>query len=284
MRRWSLVASLGTVAVAVMAATAAPAPAAGRKLSGAPAKKGVLPALAVAVPRPVRLVCIDAGHGGEVEGAVGWSGLREKEVALDVALRTGKALEALGYAVMYTRLSDVDVPLAERPLVANRAGADLFVSIHANAEPSKKASGFETYHLSTEASDKTARRLALRENAALAAIGAPMLDTGALGLILADLAVTEARADSAHLATSVQFQLAEVLDTENRGVKQAPLAVLAAAVMPAVLVEVGFVTSKSEAKLLARPAYRDSIARAIARGVARHDELTARRLDGAPGE
>jgi len=258
----------------VVAAVAAPAP---------PAKKAAVEPLAtVALPRAVRLVCIDAGHGGDVEGAIGWDGIREKDVALDVALRTGRALEAAGYAVVYTRDSDVDVPLKDRPLIANRAGADLFVSIHANAEAAHKASGFETFHLSSEASDRSAMKLASRENAFAAAAGSPFFGGGALGMILADLAISEARADSAHLATSVQFQLAEVLDTDNRGVKQAPLAVLAGAVMPAVLVEVGFITSKTEGKLLAKATYRDGIARAIARGVARHDELTARRLTGAP--
>ncbi|HEV8321721.1 MAG TPA: N-acetylmuramoyl-L-alanine amidase, partial [Myxococcota bacterium] len=245
--------------------------------AAAPVEKGSAPAA-----RAVRLVCIDAGHGGAVEGATGWAGLKEKDVALDVALRTGRALEAAGYAVVYTRDADVDVDLYERPVIANRAGADLFVSIHANAEAGHTAAGFETFYLSSDASDKTARKLAARENAAAAAAaGAPGLASGALGLILADLAVAEARADSAHLATAVQFQLADVLDTDNRGVKQAPLAVLAGATMAAVLVEVGFITSKTEGRLLALPKYRDTIAAAIARGVVRYDEMTSPRLEGA---
>ena len=263
--------SHATKAVAKVAAAASAA---------APADKESAPA---AGPRAVRLVCIDAGHGGAVEGATGWAGLKEKDVALDVALRTGRALEAAGYAVVYTRDADVDVDLYERPVIANRAGADLFVSIHANAEAGHTAAGFETFYLSSDAGDKTARKLAARENAAAAAAaGAPGLASGALGLILADLAVAEARADSAHLATAVQFQLADVLDTDNRGVKQAPLAVLAGATMAAVLVEVGFITSKTEGRLLALPKYRDAIAAAIARGVARYDEMTSPRLEGAP--
>ena len=223
------------------------------------------PAAAVGVGR-LRTIVVDAGHGGHDPGAVGRRGLREKSVTLDIAKRLRDLLTRDGFRVVMTRSDDRFIPLYGRPAVANRAGADLFISIHANASRSRKADGFEAYYLS-EATDDHARALEASENAQLPGdLGSSVSsDTQA---ILWDLLYTEHRAESLELAGAIcRGMSAHTTHSKNRGIKSARFAVLKGARMPAVLVEVGFITHVEEEAQLRRADYRQRVAEGIRRGI-----------------
>jgi N-acetylmuramoyl-L-alanine amidase len=236
-------------------------------------------------PRPVppetsdaiRTIVIDPGHGGEEVGARGPGGTLEKDVALSIARRVRDQLvNALGVQVFLTRDRDVEVDLDDRTAIANNYKADLFVSIHANAVRARGAQGSEVYFLSYQASDEEARRMALMEGMAEPlASAAPGSD---LALILWDMAQAEYLEESSALATRIQDELASVTGSRIRGVKQAPFRVLVGATMPAVLVEVAFISNPKEEKLLASPAYQNKIARALMLGIAQFNRDRARRL------
>ena len=222
-------------------------------------------------PEPAFVVVLDPGHGGEKEGAVGPGGVREKEVALQIARRVAAQLRRQGGRVVLTRTGDVAVPLARRAALANAVRADLFVSIHLNAMPGPArvhARGVETYFLSADASDASATAVAARENADRLAGEAEIDRNDPVSGILQDLADTDALAESSRLAYAVHERLVRRLGAEDRGVKQAPFYVLAGARMPAVLLEVGFVSHAAESRRLAAPAYQEQVAQAIADGVA----------------
>jgi N-acetylmuramoyl-L-alanine amidase len=213
---------------------------------------------------------IDPGHGGHDAGAVGPSGLQEKELALDVARRVvGLLQEELGVRVVLTRARDQFVGLRERTALANRERADLFVSIHVNATPDGAATGTETYFLSNEATDGAARRAAEYENRLIAAdMGARGGSPDVLRSILWDLAQSDFQQESSRVAETLQNNLDRALRRPSRGVKQAPFYVLGGAAMPAVLVEIGFISNPAEEQRLRDDGYRDRIARALAAGIA----------------
>lgn len=221
-------------------------------------------------------VIIDAGHGGEDHGAVGPGGLREKDLVLGIAQRLAARLREQGLRVLLTREDDRAVGLAERAERANASGADLFLSLHANAAPSRSVRGVETYFASLEASDALAQGVALRENAAFGGVGAapPGLDDG-LAALLGDLVSAEQLEDSDLFARLAHERLSALDGGTSRGVKQAPFAVLLHVQMPAALIEVGFVTNREEERALASDARRDAIAFALADAVRelarRHD-------------
>jgi N-acetylmuramoyl-L-alanine amidase len=219
-------------------------------------------------PRLLRSVVIDPGHGGSESGAVGSTGLEEKDVVLDVGRRLARMLrEQAGLEVYLTREGDQLLPLASRTALANHQQADLFISLHANASTSPGARGSETYFLSAEATDDEARNLAALENrVAGEGRGAGELDDG-LEMILWDLAQTEYLLESSRLAERIQEELNRLLDTPNRGIKQAPFRVLEGATMPAVLVEVAFITNPEEELLLLKEPFRERIATALYRSV-----------------
>lgn len=219
-------------------------------------------------PRLLRSVVIDPGHGGTESGAVGSTGLEEKDVVLDVARRLARMLrEQAGLEVYLTREGDQVLSLASRTALANHQQADLFISLHANASTSPGARGSETYFLSAEATDDEARNLAALENrAAGEERGAATRDDG-LEMILWDLAQTEFLLESSRLAERIQEELNRLLDTPNRGIKQAPFRVLEGATMPAVLVEVAFITNPEEELLLLQESFRERIATALYRSV-----------------
>jgi len=212
-------------------------------------------------------VVLDAGHGGDDQGARA-NGLVEKELVLDVARRLRQRLEHAGLRVVMTRDSDVYVPLERRTAIANDAGADLFISIHANAAPVRAAEGIETFFLSLEASDEAASQVAQRENAAFRDLVMPAA-TGddPLLSILGDLAATEQMQESDEFARLAQREVSGVDRGPSRGVKQAPFVVLMGLQMPASLVEIGFVTNQKEARALASDAQRDRVADALTRAV-----------------
>jgi N-acetylmuramoyl-L-alanine amidase len=255
------------------------------ELSGPPLAPGERPVFPTPPPRParaaeepaVRTVVIDPGHGGENPGARGGGGTLEKDVALSIARKLrAELVNARGLQVFLTRDRDLDVGLDERTAIANNYKADIFVSIHANASRARGAKGSEVYFLSYQASDDESRWVAQAEGAAEPVAGAaPGSD---LALILWDMAQAEHLEESSALASRIQEELAVVTGSEGRGVKQAPFRVLVGAAMPAVLVEVAFISNTEEERLLASDAYQAKIAASLARGIERfRNERSARR-------
>jgi N-acetylmuramoyl-L-alanine amidase len=216
----------------------------------------------------VSRIVIDAGHGGHDPGAQA-RGIVESELVLDVALRVEKLLQKVpGVEVVLTRRTDEFVALQERTAIANREGADLFLSIHANASPSVSAHGIETYFLNF-ATNLSAAAVAARENAAS---GQAM---NALPDIVKAIALNNKLDESRDFAGQVQHAMFEHLKGPNKlikdlGVKQAPFVVLIGASMPSVLAEISFVTNPQEAKLLKSSAYRQRIAEALFDGIKKY--------------
>ena len=229
-------------------------------------------------------IVLDAGHGGDDDGARGAHGVVEKDLVLDVARRLRDRLQEAGLQVVLTRDRDVYVPLEQRTTIANRARGDLFISIHANAASERAARGIETFFLSLEASDDDARQLAARENAAFRDLTVPVVaGDDPLVAILGDLAAAELLHESDEFARLAQREVAALNGAPSRGVKQAPFVVLMGLEMPAVLVEIGFVTNPSEAQELATEAQRDRIAQALARATLEfRQRYDARRGIAAP--
>jgi len=212
-------------------------------------------------PRPV---VIDPGHGGDDIGAQSPTGLGEKEVTLAVARRLARTLESRGRAVRLTRDGDQSRALTDRTALANRLDATVFVSLHANASTVASVAGAETYYMSLDgASDEAAAATAALENRA----GTSADDRSPLDLILWDLAQAEVLNESSRLALAVQGRLNARLGLRDRGVKQAPFVVLTGASMPAILVEVGFLSNPSEADRLTQPERQQQLAEAVAAGI-----------------
>jgi len=243
-----------------------------------PPQAAVRPSAPVPTPPPppapaagARTIVIDPGHGGEEVGAQGPGGTLEKEVTLAIARKLRTQLTNLGLQVFLTRDKDEDIPLDERTAIANNYKADLFLSIHANASRSQGAFGSEVYFLSYQASDEESRRMAVSEGASFAP--SPPVSAGSdLALILWDMAQAEHLEESSALASRIQEELAVVTGSEGRGVKQAPFRVLVGAAMPAVLVEVAFISNPDEEKLLASEPYQNKVAGALTRGISRYEE------------
>lgn len=228
------------------------------------------PAATARPRREIRKIVLDPGHGGEEEGAVGPSGLDEKTVTLALCKRVQAILEKQpGVDVILTRDTDVDLGLWERPALANRAGAHLFVSVHANGSRASVANGVETFFLSLDDNpDEEARRIAAIENEVVSAQAAPPEVRDDVNNILWAIAQEAFLVESQSLAEIVQRELNRTLQVPDRGIKQAPFVVLRNATMPAVLIEVGFISNPAIEKKLADPAYLDVVAGAIATGIA----------------
>jgi len=214
-------------------------------------------------------VVIDAGHGGHDPGAVGRRGLKEKDVTLDIALRLKKLLEKdPRYEVVLTRGKDVFIDLGRRAEIANSRKADMFVSIHANANRKRDARGIETYLLNWT-DDEEAQRVAARENAIT--LRKMKEARSELGVILASLELQTKRDESVRLAHFIQGKVvsgvSERWQAVDLGVKQALFYVLVGARMPSVLVEVSFISNPKEEKLLRKTAYRKALAEGIAEGI-----------------
>jgi N-acetylmuramoyl-L-alanine amidase len=224
----------------------------------------------------VSRIVIDPGHGGHDPGAQA-RGVGEAELVLDVALRLEKLLQKVsGVEVLLTRRTDDFIALQERTAIANREGADLFLSIHANASTSAQARGVETYFLNF-ASNLSAAAVAARENAAS---GQAM---GALPDIVKAIALNNKLDESREFAAQVQHSMLEHLRAPSRtvkdlGVKQAPFVVLIGAAMPSVLAEISFVTNPQEARLLKGNAYRQKIAEALFEGIRKYQETLNKNL------
>jgi len=217
-------------------------------------------------PGKVRRIVVDPGHGGKDPGAVGLSGLQEKDVVLSIGHKVAKKLrDELGIDAVMTRSTDVFIELQERTAIANQVGADLFISIHANAALNRKANGIETYYLNLAKTEKAAQ-LAAREN------GTSLEKVSLLQAVLFDLMANYKLNDSAHLAEEVQKALFKRLSgqdpaTKNLGVKQGPFYVLVGATMPSILVESAFISNPQEEKKLADPKYLEDLSEGIIDGV-----------------
>ncbi len=216
-------------------------------------------------PLAVRTIALDPGHGGESAGTELASGLQEKELTLDIAIRLRAMLESSGYRVVMTRSEDRDLSLAQRSEIANESRADLLLSIHVNWIQKREVRGVETYFLGSP-SEPGLEELARIENqeSGYSLADRPLI----LDRIYDDLR----RDDSRRLASSVQDALVRELrrtnpQLEDRGVKTAPFVVLAGAEMPSILAEVACLSNDSEARLLQRPEYRHRIALALASGL-----------------
>lgn len=215
----------------------------------------------------VRTIVLDPGHGGSETGAVGPGGTAEADLTLMVARALRLQLERrLPVKVILTRQEDIDVPLETRTAVANENQADLFISLHFNSSFGSSPRGAETYFLSREASDQMAAAVAAAENSSAVSAADPELD---LQMILWDLAQSYHLAKSQRFANLVQEELNLALGLRDRGVKQAPFTVLMGAKMPAVLVELGFLSNPEEEKKLQNPVYRAELVEALARAIGR---------------
>jgi N-acetylmuramoyl-L-alanine amidase len=216
-------------------------------------------------------VVIDPGHGGHDQGTSGPHGLIEKELVLDVSLRLGKLIqEQLGAEVVYTRSDDTFVSLERRPQLANEKKADLFLSVHANSSPYPSVAGVETYVLNFTDS-RSALDVAMRENASSQKSMSELHDL--IQKITAHDKAQESKEFAGKIQTALYAFSARSFPGEyDRGVKQAPFVVLIGTTMPAVLTEIGFVTSAKEEALLKRPDYRQKLADAIFHGVAKYAE------------
>jgi N-acetylmuramoyl-L-alanine amidase len=222
------------------------------------------------------VIAIDAGHGGEDPGAVGPARTHEKQVVLAIS----QALAALvnrepGYRAVLVRTGDYFIPLAKRPAIARRAGADIMVSVHADAFDNDTANGASVYALSQRgATSETAKYLADRENRADLIGGSVALndkDHVLAGVIL-DLAMTATLNHSLQLGDQVLKSMAGVSRLHNHRVEQAGFVVLKSPDMPSILVETGFISNPGEARKLRDPAHQKRLASAIFTGVKRHFE------------
>lgn len=231
--------------------------------------------------RSIKRIVLDPGHGGTDPGAVGRVGTHEQNITHDVARRLKRKLESAGYEVTTTRDSGQFCALADRSKCATRVKADLFISIHANASPNRTANGLEVYFLS-EAKTDWERAVAARENAVVeleSDSGAALTDD--LELILADLAQNEYLTESSELAQRIQEATVAHARIMDRGVRQANFYVLRNTFAPAVLVEVGFLSNKSEEKLLRRADHRDKLAEGISRGIIQFCRQYQQRANGS---
>ena len=254
-------ASTATATTAPIAATTTTAATTTAPVTAPPSNSGGGLSIARQLGLGVSRIVIDPGHGGHDPGGV-VRGTTEAQIVLDVALRLETLLEKVpGVEVILTRRTDDFLPLQERTAIANREGADLFLSIHANANANTRASGVETYFLNF-ATNSSAAAIAARENATS---GQAM---GALPDFVKAIALNTKMDESRDFATIVQRSMVTTLTPNNKGlrdlgVKQAPFVVLIGASMPSVLAEISFLTNVQEARLLRTQAYRQKIAEAL---------------------
>src|SRR5229473_7201635 len=213
-------------------------------------------------------IVIDAGHGGHDTGTIGPTGLMEKDLCLDVALRLGKIIQQRlpGADIVYTRSDDTFIPLEERTHIANEAKADMFISIHANSSQDTGARGIETYYLNLRGSAE-AMAVASRENSLAQGSIHDLQD------IVKQIARTEKIDESKEFAEDVQDSLSKRIQksakpVKNRGVRKAPFVVLIGADMPSILTEISFLSNPADEKMLKQPEHRQRVAEGIYQGVA----------------
>ncbi|MFZ3073400.1 MAG: N-acetylmuramoyl-L-alanine amidase [Thermodesulfobacteriota bacterium] len=225
---------------------------------------------------PLKVIVLDPGHGGTDSGAIGPTGVMEKDITLSIAKNLERELsKTINSLVILTRNDDTYISLKERTNIANRHEADLFLSIHVNAALRAGANGVETFFLSLKASDNNAEATAERENSVASSGTHPEDGSGSeeeihvdpLQSILMDLDQTATHHKSSRLAELIHESASAASNGENRGVKQALFMVLAGAAMPAALVEVGFISNPEEEEKLSQEDTRKLMATALLKGV-----------------
>ena len=215
----------------------------------------------------IRKVIIDPGHGGKDPGAPGRSGQHEKDIVLDIAKRLSGLLKEYGVETVLTRSSDKFIQLEKRASLTENAKADLFISIHANANKARSLSGFEVYYISPEVSDYK-RALSSARNSSMDLNGSTFADFNMdLKAILWDMVYNYNRGESIQLSRDICQSIGRGMDIRIIGVKNANYCVLREACIPAILVEVGFLSNRKEEQLLNEPVYRQKIAEGIRRGI-----------------
>ncbi len=215
----------------------------------------------------IKKVIIDPGHGGKDPGAPGRNGLNEKDIVLDIAKRLSGLLRKYGVETVLTRSTDKFIPLEQRAALTENSQADLFISIHANANPARSLNGFEAYYISPAVSDyKRAISSAKKVSLSLedAVLNSPNLN---LKAILWDMTYNYNRGESIQLARDICKSVGHSVDTRIIGVKNANYCVLRGACIPAVLIEVGFLSNIQEEQFLNEPNYRQKIAEGIKTGI-----------------
>jgi N-acetylmuramoyl-L-alanine amidase len=275
----------GQVVVDLLPAAAEPSPPPSSRGGAAP-----LPALQPHEPSPpapqpaaggLRTVVIDPGHGGGETGVRGATGVLEKDITLSVARRLRALLESrLGVRVLLTRDADQAVTLDERAALANNAMADLFISLHANASLRREPSGAQIYYLSADLSGDDVRRAAAgRQTLPTAGGGSRTIE-----MIPWELAQLRYLSESALLAEALEERFRGLVRLNPRAIQQAPLRVLAGVNMPAVLVEIGFLTNPDEEQQLVSEIYQGTLTQALLEGVIRFRERAdqARSQEGEP--
>ncbi len=229
-----------------------------------------------ATAAPVRsnlpLIMLDPGHGGMDPGAIGVTGTYEKFIAINTALELRRRLEASGrYRVAMTRTNDVFIPLQERVVLAQRQGASLFVSMHADAIADPAVRGASVYTLATHPSDAQSAMIAKSENAADRFAGAHAnIPSAAVTNILASLVRRETRTESAVMQHAVVQSLGQQVPLLVNPARHAGFLVLESATIPSVLVEMGFMSNRLDEAALRQPAHRAVIAAALHGAVDRY--------------
>jgi N-acetylmuramoyl-L-alanine amidase len=213
----------------------------------------------------VSRIIIDPGHGGKDPGAIGPKGVKEKDITLAVSKELAVRLHEDGFEIFLTRKNDTFIPLEKRTAFANKNKADLFISVHVNANDKVSLRGVETYFLNLT-TDASALKVADRENAVASK---SMSD---LQFIIKDLMLNARINESSRFASSIQKSIISSLGkaghtNKDHGVKQAPFYVLMGAQMPSILIETGFITNATESKLLQNKSYQNSIIKGIISGI-----------------
>ena len=219
----------------------------------------------------LRKIVLDAGHGGKDPGAIGAGGISEKDIVLNVAKKLAAKLKnEMGIQVVLTRKDDRFVALEDRTAIANAEDADLFISLHMNASPNSEAKGLETYYLDNS-SDEAAVRLAAREN------GTSRKNISDLQFILSDMTQNMKLEDSISLAHRLQGSLVSgmaktLAEVKDLGVKKALFFVLVGAKMPSVLVEMFFITNKTEGRAMTQEGYQNAMVEALYEGIQKYGQ------------
>lgn len=239
----------------------------------------ILRALVGTGTRPARVerrftkIVVDAGHGGKDPGATGPSGIREKEIVLDIAKRLKRKLEQKGFEVVMTRDRDEFLTLGERTEVASKAKADLFISVHANSSPSRSISGVEVYNL-REMTMAEKREDQRRKNHQLLFNKFSMSqDNSDLKAILEDMMFTYKVAEEPKLSARMADSLSKRIGTTNRGARTAGFFVLRNTLIPSILVEVGYLTNPKEERMLKTGEFREKVADGVADVIADYSKI-----------
>jgi len=239
----------------------------GKKIKASRPKKSIKRKLQYYDYSKINTVIIDAGHGGKDPGAIGRTGLYEKIVVLDISKRLEKILKNKGIKVVMTRKRDNFIPLSKRTVIASKAKADIFVSIHANSNPQRSINGLEVYvlkNLGFFEKNEDQRKQNYMSMYSKLNMNSKNKD---LQKIVADMYDSRKQNESYKLAESVAISMKGVMRAKNRGLKKSRFFVLRNTLIPAILVEVGYLSNPKEEKLFKTKAYRQKVANGIARGI-----------------